>query len=105
MNRSVKAILTGFSLLLGLYLTVLVIRVVWVVGLMMLPFLIIAFSVYVVGYGMPRFGKSGRKIHNTAEAKARQGLDWLDFNAPHWAWPAITATRTFLDWLGLKVAR
>lgn len=104
-NRNHKAIVMGFGLLVGLYLTVLVLRVVWVVGLLMLPFLIAAGIVYVIGYGFPNLGDYGCRVHKAAETKARQGLDWLDFNAPHWAWPAIRASRTFLDWLGLRVAR
>ncbi len=103
MNRNVKAILTGIGLVLGLYLTLVVLRAVLVLGLIMLPFLIVAFSVYIVGYGMPNFGSFGRKVHDSAERKARRFLDWADFNAPIWAWPAIFAARTFLDWLGLRV--
>ena len=102
-NRNLKAIVTGFVLLVGLYLSILVIRVVWALAIVLLPILIIASAVYAVGYGMPKLGATGRKIHNAAERKARSALDWLDFNAPHWAWPAIAAVRTFLDWLGLQV--
>lgn len=105
MNRTVKAVVMGIALVFGLYLTVLVLRAVLVLGILMLPFLILAAVIYFVGYGMPKLGSYGRKIHKGAETKARQGLDWLDFNAPHWSWPIIATTRAALDWLGLQVAR
>ena len=95
----------AFMLFFGFYLTLLVLRAVWVLGLVMLPFLFAAIAVYVIGYGMPNLGDFGRRVHNDAEIKARRWLDWLDFNAPIWTWPAIRAVRTFLDWLGLQVAK
>ena len=104
-TRGFKAVLMGFMLFFGFYLFLLVFRAVWFIGLLMLPFLIVAGAVYFVGYGMPNFGDVGRRVHNDAEKKARRLLDWLDFNAPHWTWPAISAIRTFLDWLGLQVAK
>lgn len=103
LNRAGKALVMGCGLLIGLYITLLVLRAVLVLGLLMLPFLAFAFLLYLVGYGMPNFGEAGRRIHKAAETKARRGLDWLDFNAPHWTWPAISAARTFLDWLGIRV--
>lgn len=105
MSRNLKAILMGAGLLFGLWLVVKILKAVWFLGILMLPFLMIAALVYFIGYGAPNFGSFGRKIHKVAETKARAVLDWLDFNAPAWTWPAITACRTFLDWLGLQVAK
>lgn len=103
MDRKLKAVLMGVGLLVGLYVTLLVARAVWFLALVMLPFLVVAAFVYFVGYGAPRLGDYGRKLHKWAETKARGLLDWLDFSAPTWTWPAIRAARTFLDWLGLQV--
>jgi hypothetical protein len=105
MNRNVKAVLMGVGLLFGLYLVMQVLRVVWILGILMFPFLIVAALIYFVGYGAPNFGTFGRKLHKAAEKRAREFLDWLDFKAPTWAWPAIRATRMGLDWLGLQVAK
>jgi hypothetical protein len=101
MDRRFKAVLMGVALLMGLYLTFQLARVIW---FLLLPILVFATIVYLVGYGAPSLGDYGRKLHKAAESQARATLDWLDFTSPTWMWPAIRAARTFLDWLGLQVA-
>jgi len=104
MDRKLKAVLMGAALLASVFLLLQLARVVWFLAIIMLPFLMVAGVVYVVGYGAPNLGDYGRKLHKRAEFRARGFLDWLDFRAPTWLWPVIQATRTFLDWLGLQVA-
>jgi len=103
MDRKLKAVLMGAGLIVGLYLTLMMARVVWFLAILMLPVLVVAAAIYLVGYGAPNLGDFGRKIHKGAEGHARALLDWLDFEAPAWTWPAIRSARTFLDWLGLQV--
>jgi hypothetical protein len=103
MDRKLKAILMGTGLLVGIYVTLQIARIVWFLAILMLPILGFAAFVYFIGYGAPSLGYYGRKLHKRAETKARSALDWLDFTAPAWTWPAIRGARTFLDWLGLQV--
>lgn len=103
MDRTLKAVMMGFGLIVGFYLTLLTARMAWFLALLLLPFLLVAAGIYLVGYGAPNLGAYGRKIHKAAETKARDALDWLDFQAPTWLWPTIRSARTFLDWLGLQV--
>lgn len=104
MDRTLKAVAMGLGLLASVYVAVLVARMVWFLAILMLPFLIAFAALYFLGYGAPSLGGYGRRVHKSAEAKARAFLDWLDFTTPPWVWPAIRTARTFLDWLGLQVA-
>lgn len=105
MNRSAKAILSGVCLVLGFYVAILALRTLLVLGVILLPVVLFGVLVYFAGYGLPQLGEYGREAHHTAEVKARQLLDWADFNAPVWMWSSILGIRTFLDWLGLRVKK
>jgi energy-coupling factor transporter transmembrane protein EcfT len=102
-ERFVKAGVTGIVLLISFVVLMLAARFLWVLALVLSPFLLVAAFIYLVGYAAPNLGVIGRQVHRAAEFRARSFLDWLDFKAPSWVWPAIRATRTFLDWLGLQV--
>jgi len=104
MDRKLKAVLMGAALLAGVFIMLQLARVVWFLAILMLPFLLVAAIIYFVGYGAPNLGDYGRMVHRKAEYHVRGFLDWLDFRAPTWTWPAIQAVRTFIDWLGLQVA-
>ena len=92
-----KQFVSGAVILGSIIMVWYVIKVVAFLAWVLMPVIILACVLYGLGNFVPK------DVTQKAEAFLKKGFDWLDFNAPHWTWPAIKVARGGLDWLNLQV--
>ncbi len=88
---------SGFIIAAAIYGVWVLFKVVAMLAFVLMPVILIAGALYFIGYYAPK------GLHDDVQKWLRARFDWLDFNAPKWAWGPIKMARSGLDWLGLKV--